>query len=293
MRLSNFRPRKFEDVTQPFFGEVMGRFKPALSLLGVSLGTVLGRPRLLAFPFITAAGWAGCAGLVYLQMVLSRRFPAFDSWVVWLSVCLVAYYLLNFFGVFIRAALLVCLEAAFRGQRLELGRGFAAAAGRSRQLAWWSCIDAFYWVVFLPLAALGELLGSLAEFALDVSWGVGKYMTLPLIVFENLGPVAALKQSAATLKARFGPQIAGGCGLGLLQAAILAAVACGWWLANGQEGPALLPGLALMALGAVGGAFVRALSEVFDWALYRYVKDGKAPGGFTSEGLDAVVIIGS
>ena len=62
------------------------------------------------------------------------------------------------------------------------------------------------------LGFLGGLLGGLLEF----SWAVITYFVVPVLVTEKVGPVTAVKRSAAILRAKWGESLAGEARIGLI-----------------------------------------------------------------------------
>jgi hypothetical protein len=198
----------------------------------------------------------------------------------------VGYIALAFVSVYFQAALVAAADVRLRGGDATLRSSFAAASGRVYRLLPWSVVVATVSVILQWLEDRG-LLGQIVAGLLGAAWSVLTFLTIPVIVLEDAGPVTALKRSGELLRRTWGENIIAQIGIGLL--GLLLAI------------PALLPiviGLAIDEPAAlvtgfvIGGAWLvivtvvlSALSGIYRTALYRYVVDGTAPAAFAGVDL--------
>ncbi len=139
------------------------------------------------------------------------------------------------------------------------------------------------------------ILRSVLAAAASVVWELITFFALPIIMFENLGPIAAIKRSASLFKERWGAQLAGGVRIGgvIFLVAMLPAllVIIGGVLLS-IIGVAVI-GIPLAIIGLI--VFVAAnlvasvMREIYSVALYRYALDGQGHGAFTAEQLSSTV----
>ena len=132
------------------------------------------------------------------------------------------------------------------------------------------------------LGFLGGLLGGLLEF----SWAVITYFVVPVLVTEKVGPVTAVKRSAAILRAKWGESLAGEARIGLLGvlffmlSALVFAGGAALVLSKGATAMAGL-GVILMAIGVLAAitsmVVVSTLSTIFQSGVYLYATTGQVP----------------
>ena len=126
---------------------------------------------------------------------------------------------------------------------------------------------------------VGTIIGSL----FGAAWSVVTFLTVPIIVFEDVGPVNALKRSGTLLKQTWGENIIGQGGLGLLMLLPML-VAFGIGALGVVSGTAVvavpLIAVAVVLLLLVATVIVNALSGIYRTALYRYAVDGQVPAAF-------------
>jgi len=119
-----------------------------------------------------------------------------------------------------------------------------------------------------------------------VAWTLASFLTVPVLVAQDVGPVEAVKESATLLKRTWGESLVGNGGIGLVGGVVMVAVmivgaALVLFLAQaGLVGLAVAAGVAAL-LAFFGIALVQsALGGIYSAALYRYAVAGDAPAGF-------------
>ena len=198
----------------------------------------------------------------------------------------IGYIALAFVSVYFQAALVAAADRSLRGENTSVGHGFSAATGRIYRILPWAIVVATVSIILQWLEDRG-FIGQIVSNLLGAAWSILTFLTVPVIVLEDVGPITALKRSGTLLKQTWGENIIAQIGIGLL----------GFLLA--------IPGVIVIAIGiAVGGApavvtavviggawlaivavVMSALSGIYKTALYRYVVDGTAPGAFASVDL--------
>lgn len=267
----------------------MGRWRLSFSLFGLTWRVLRDHRSLMAFPLVSLA-----ASLVVLA---SFGFPVFavvsrsgHPDVAGYVIAFCGYVVLSCVTVFCNAALIHSANVALGGGRPTFRDGFAAAYARKGPILGWG---AFSGTVSLVLRIAEQRLGPLGRFVAllgGLAWSLVTYLVLPLIVLEGDGVKDSIKRSPELFRRRWGSQVSGIVGVGLVSFLLLLlafpilGVAA---IAGGTAG--LITGLVL------AGAWVLfvivlsgALTGIFQTALYRYAADGVPPGGF-----DAALLAGA
>jgi hypothetical protein len=137
----------------------------------------------------------------------------------------------------------------------------------------------------------GGLLGGFVASMIGMAWSLATFLVVPVLVTEDVGPIEAVKRSAAYLKKTWGEQIVGNFGMGAIFGLAgflgsLAILAPGFFLAYYLQSLALgFAAVALMVLWIVAVGLVNStLHGIYSAAVYRYAVDG-VTGGYLREDL--------
>lgn len=206
-------------------------------------------------------------------------------------------YLASYFVIYYNVALAAAADLAFRGQPADTQAGLAVAKQRRKVIAQWAAVALLVSAIFNLIRDRGGIAGQIAAGLGAAIWALITFLIAPVLAFEGLGPVDAIKRSSSMFKQKWGQQITGNIAIGAVTGlviilAILVAVAGGFILASGST-VAIVAGGGLLILGIVGfiaAAVVSgAVRGVFGVALYRYIVEGTPAGPFTVEELEASV----
>jgi hypothetical protein len=204
------------------------------------------------------------------------------------------------------AALVVGADDALHGRPFSVGGCFGRALKRTPTILGWSTINAVMQLFtgFLQggdagsgfgsivMAIFRAILGTIVELA----WRLVTWLVIPFIMFDDVGPVTAVRSSFGVFREHWGTQIRGYARITfswvlLLILPGLALVIAGIVLAVNDNPPLGLPlifiGVGLMVLGSLLFNTVRG---VFSVVMYRYLQDGSTLGGFTAPQLEAAVM---
>ncbi len=204
------------------------------------------------------------------------------------------------------AALVVGADDALHDRPVSVGNCFGRALKRTPAILGWSMINAVMqlFVGFLQGDGSGNGIGSIvmAIFRgilgpiVEIAWRLVTWLVMPYIMFDDAGPVTAVRSSFGVFREHWGTQIRGFARITfswvlLLTLPGLALVIGGILLAvndNPSIGlPLILIGVILMVLGSLLFNTVRG---VFAVVMYRYLKDGSTLGGFSATQLEAAVM---
>ncbi len=207
---------------------------------------------------------------------------------------LFAFYFCNYFViVFFNSALIAAVMQSLGGGEPTIGGSLSAASRRLPQIVAWSLVSAFIGVVLRAIENMHEKAGGLVASLLGSGWTVLTYFVVPSIVLEGLGPIAAIKRSASTLKNTWGTALVGNFSLGLLGFLImlpvylLALLAIGLGVWSGHV-VAMVAGIAVgVLLIAAAAATSSAANVVFTAVLYAHATGRTLPANLEAEDLSS------
>jgi hypothetical protein len=166
--------------------------------------------------------------------------------------------------------------------------GLRIAFSHVDKIAAWAFVAATVGVILDTIRNKGnKIIGRLLAGGLGLAWTLVTYLIVPVIILEDRTTFDSMRRSAALFRKRWGEQIAGSFGFGVLNLLLLL--------------PALLMGLLLfridpalaviMALWYVLilAAISSAVKGVFTVVLYRYASTGILPDGFSARLIDTTL----
>ena len=200
----------------------------------------------------------------------------------------------------IQGGIVSSVDSEFSGTDSSVGHGLGRSMAHLGSLLGWSVIVTIVSLLISLLRGngngniVGVLFRNIIAAAADVMWRLVTFFVIPFIVLEDMNPVNAVKASASLFTKQWGKQLAGSVRIGALIAVttilpgmllivggvllVLAGSTAG--IATGV--PLAVLGLLLFLLGIVLSS---AMQTVYSVALFRYARDGSAPGDFTDEEL--------
>ena len=197
---------------------------------------------------------------------------------------LIQYFIIFFFNTALVGAAMIRLD----GGDPTVRDGLRIAGSRVVQILGYAAIAA---TVGLILRMLEERLGLIGRWIvglLGIAFSVATFLTVPVLVSRDIGPVDAVKESATLLKKTWGENIIGNAGMGLVFGLVFFGVfGIAMLLMFGalQTDNTTLAGivLATLFLVSIGLVLVQAaLQGVYSAALYRYATDGNVGESFSS-----------
>ena len=204
-------------------------------------------------------------------------------------------YLASFAVVYFNVALAAAADQALHGQEPDLDTAHAVARSRIGVIATWALVSAAVSAFFSLLRDKGGVVGDVAAGIGGAVWSLVTFLVVPVLAFEGIGPVDAIKRSAHLFRQRWGQQVTGNiviggiAGLVVIVGAVIAAGGVAL-LASGSGGGAAA-GVVVFLIGVflviAGMVFSGAVRGVFGVALYRWVAEDEAIGPFTAHDLDS------
>lgn len=279
----------------------MGRLATSWKLMKQSWGVLRSDKELMLFPVVS-----GIASLVVVAAFLvpvglsvsasnagavTARAGSTDVPIWVYPVMFVFYVVMAMVTIYCNSALMGAAMIRLRGGNPSLGDGLRYANARLPQILGWALITATVGMVLRSLQQRAGLLGNIVIGLIGVAWQFVTYFVVPVLIFEEVGPIQAIKRSGSLVKQRWGEQIAGTMGIGLATGllSIVGVVLIAGGIALGVATRSVVLGAALAGLGIlylVGLSIVtQAMQGVYNTALYRFATEGSGGGAFSDHDL--------
>jgi hypothetical protein len=213
-------------------------------------------------------------------------------------VLFVTYFGLSFIATFFNVCVVHTTRVRLSGGDATFHESIRFALSRAHRIAGWSLVSASLGILLRGLDAVaersgmgGKILLGILRAVLETAWSISTIFVVPSMVYKDLGPLDAIRDSAGTLKRSWGESLVRIYGLGLI--AILCALPCIAVVVCGVVVAASVPaaGFALIALGVLAGIAVFVVfgvaDTVFSTVLYHWSTSGVAPLGFDAAQLSS------
>ena len=270
---------------------MFSRFSRSWELIKAS-GAVLRQDKeLLLFPFFSAIATliVGASFVVPLIATGALEQASTQGSEAPYLVFAFLFYLVQYFIIFFfNSALVGAAMMRLDGGDPTVGDGLRIARSRIVQIVGYAAIAATVGLILRMIEERAGFIGRWIVGLLGLAFTVATFLTVPILVSRDIGPVDAVKESAALLKKTWGENIIGNAGMGLVFFLFyLGVIGIGllFVFAVAQTGSAALIVLvtAILVLAVVGVALVQAaLQGVYSAALYRYATDGNVGESFSS-----------
>jgi hypothetical protein len=158
------------------------------------------------------------------------------------------YYLVNYFiVVFFNTALVHCTHLYFNGEEPTVSKGLRFALTRIGTIFSWAIFAATVGTILRAIQDKVGTLGKIITGFIGIVWSVATFFVVPIIAYENLGPIAAFKRSTSLMKEKWGESIGASFSFGIIQFLALLLLAVPSFVLGWLVHP--IAGAALFALG--------------------------------------------
>jgi len=274
----------------------MGKFSRSWELVKQSFTILRSDKQLMLFPvlslvscFVVTAAIATGGALLLLParaaaIAAGERFHPSQSPMFLLG--MFTLYVVNYFViVFFNVALVGVANSRLMGGTWTFKDGLELAWERKGTILAWALVAATVGVLLRTLEERLGLIGRLIMRIIGIAWTLACYFVVPVLAFEDLTPIDALKRSSKLFRDTWGEKVIGGFSLSMV-ALVLMLPGIGLPIAAaflaGING--MMAGLILMLLYfLVLSVFMSAVGGIFNAALYRYACFKQVPPAFSAE----------
>lgn len=208
-------------------------------------------------------------------------------------------YAATYLAIFFMVALAAMADAALRDEEASIRDGLAVARSRALVISGWTLMTVTVNLMISALSDEGNPIVKILAGAMAAAWSLITFLVVPILALEGVGPIDALKRSAALFRERWGEQIGGTVAIGgiVLLVGVLPSVALGtvgvllWLDVPGELSSAI--GILMVVAGVLGVVLSlvvqSAIRQVFAVALYRFLGEGETSGPFGTEDFERAV----
>jgi hypothetical protein len=221
----------------------------------------------------------------------SESLKAFEYVMIFLT-----YFGLAFIATFFNVCVVYTTKVRFEGGDATFGESFRFALSRVRLIVLWSLLSASVGLLLRILHQLASNLGKIGQIVaniliglLGMAWSIMTIFVVPVLVYENIGPIDAIKKSIQIIKKTWGESLIKSIGLGLVQffvfiLIILVSAGFTYLLAMGFDAMGIVIGVAVgLLLILLAGLVFTVASTIFNTALYVYANNNIIASGFSEE----------
>lgn len=261
----------------------MGRIERGFRLARASFEVLRSDGQLMVLPLVSTLAIIVFGAAVLSPVFIAGFAPGSNRTGLWVLLAIV-YFVSSFIATFSNAAVVAAATDRMAGGPGRAADGLRTAWARVDKIIAWSALSATVGLILRGVEQRGGIFGAIAGRLVGVAWSVITFFVVPVLVFEPMGPIDAVKRSAALFRQRWGEQFVGNASISiaLFIVAIPAVIVCMMIATVSVPLAVMLGAVALAGLVAVGGA----LSGIFNAALYRYATVGELSGPFQAEDLD-------
>lgn len=195
--------------------------------------------------------------------------------------------------IFFNASVIEMATIRFNGGDPVVKDGLKKSWSKVNRILQWAVVAATVGLVLALIrqaardrnSLLGQILAGVAETA----WNIAAFFAVPIAIYQDVGPIDALKMSVSRMKRTFGESITGIATTGIVFFVLGLLGAIPMYL-----GIMMIPGVLGYALAAVAvvywiilAAVNSAVSGILVAALYKYSTDGNMPDAYAQQGVDA------
>jgi hypothetical protein len=182
-----------------------------------------------------------------------------------------AFYLVNYFIItFFNMALVHCTHLYFTGEEVTVKKGLAFSMSRLRVILSWSLFAATVGTLLRLLQDNLGTIGKIITSLIGIVWSIATFFVVPVIAYENLGPIDAFKRSSQMMKEKWGESLGSRIGFGIINFVAFIIVAVPLFLVGLAINP--LAGVILAMLGVfLIMAVMSAAHTIFISAVYHNV----------------------
>jgi hypothetical protein len=181
------------------------------------------------------------------------------------------YYLVNYFVVvFFNTALVHCTRMYFHGEEVSIQKGLKFSMSRIGSIFAWSMFAATIGTILKLIEENVGWIGKIIVSIIGIVWSIATFFVVPVIAYENVGPLGAFKKSTQLMKEKWGESLGARFSFGLVQLIAFIVVAIPLFLIGSIFHP--IAGIVLSLMGSLFiMAVISASQTIFISAVYHNI----------------------
>lgn len=212
------------------------------------------------------------------------------------AIIFLTYFGLAFIATFFNVCVVYTTKVRFEGGNATFSESIKFAFSKIGLITQWSLLSASVGLLLRILHNLaarlgkgGQIISNIIISLMGMAWTIVTIFVVPVLVYEGLGPIDAVKKSARVIKETWGESLIRSIGLGLIQFLVfLLVIAVSWGLTmaltSAFEVTGMLIGIGIGALLVLlTGLIFAVATAIFNTALYVYANKKIVASGFNED----------
>ena len=183
------------------------------------------------------------------------------------------FYLVNYFiVVFFNMGLIHCTRLYFRGEEVSINAGLRFSLSRIGTIFSWAVFAATVGTILRVIQGESGLIGKIITGIIGIVWNIATFFVVPVIAYEDLGPIAAFKRSSQLMKQKWGESLGATFSFGLIQFLAMIVLVIPLFFIGNMIHP--IGGIALAVMGVfIIATIFSAAQTIFVSAVYHNIND--------------------
>jgi hypothetical protein len=167
-------------------------------------------------------------------------------------------------------ALVHCARLYFQGEEVTVRAGLQFSMSRIGVIFSWSFFTGTIGLLIRVIQENVGIVGQIITSIVGIVWSIATFFVVPIIAYENVGPLEAVKRSAKMMKEKWGESLGANFSLGLIQFVGMIVVGLPLYLLGAMINPVV--GIALAVIGVfMVISIVSAAQTIFISAIYHNI----------------------
>lgn len=197
------------------------KFSNGWTIASTSFKVLKANKQLIIFPILSALSLVLIFGSFFVAVFAGAGWDIdnlrHDDDKVMHYAILFLFYVVNYFIVmFFNVALVHCVRLYFDGAEVTVKEGINFSLSRIGAIFSWALLAATVGLVLRSIQEKAGILGKIITGIIGVVWSIATFFVVPVIAYENLGPVDAVKRSTQLMKEKWGESLGAGFSFGLI-----------------------------------------------------------------------------
>jgi len=183
------------------------------------------------------------------------------------------FYLVNYFiVVFFNMGLIHCTRLYFRGEEVSINAGLRFSLSRIGTIFSWAVFAATVGTILRIIQEESGIIGKIITGIIGIVWNIATFFVVPVIAYEDLGPIAAFKRSSQLMKQKWGESLGATFSFGLIQFLAMIVLIIPLFFIGNMIHP--IGGIALAVMGVfIIATIFSAAQTIFVSAVYHNITD--------------------
>ena len=263
-------------ITKTNFMSFFDRLSNGWTLAMNSFKVLKENKQLIIFPVLSGISLVLIMGSFVLVFLGANGWSfenAEDSGTIGNYLYLFLFYLVNYFiVVFFNMALIHCTRLYFRGEEVSINAGLRFSLSRIGTIFSWSVFAAIVGTILRIIQEESGIIGKIITGIIGIVWNIATFFVIPVIAYEDLGPIAAFKRSSQLMKQKWGESLGATFSFGLIQFLAMIVLVIPLFFIGNLIHP--IGGIALAIMGVfIIATIFSAAQTIFVSAVYHNITD--------------------